>query len=302
MRLTYHILDVFTARRFAGNPLAVVLDADHLDGKRMQMIAREFNLSETVFVLTPRDPINAARLRIFTPTAELPFAGHPTVGTAVLLAQLRAGDLLRTDDVHLVLEELVGPVACAVRQHEGPARARFVLPRLPAPAGKAPAAAEIATALGLDKEDVGFERFAPSVFSAGVPFVMVPLASLDAVARAKPQMPAFETVFAGAGAPKAFVFAPECADSGHDFHARMFAPGLGMTEDPATGSAVAAFAGALMAARLPPDGEHGFVVEQGYEMGRPSLITLGLTVERGQLQEATISGTAVTVAEGVIDL
>ncbi len=138
MRRQYYLLDVFTDRPLAGNPLAVVIDSDGLDTAAMQKIAAEFNLSETVFVFPPRDPINTAALRIFTPKAELPFAGHPTIGTAVLIGELRAASLIRNQDVRLVLEEPVGAVICLARHRPGKARqAEFSLPKLPVRIGDA---------------------------------------------------------------------------------------------------------------------------------------------------------------------
>jgi len=162
MRRRYHILDVFTSVPLAGNPLAVVLDSAGLDTVAMQKIAREFNLSETVFVSDPADPVNFARLRIFTPTTELPFAGHPTVGAAVLLAKLQAPELLAAQDVGLTLEEGVGPVSCSVRHRRGEAaHASFDTPLLPEPAGDAPAFAELAS-LQKAKRRSGRAALAPS--------------------------------------------------------------------------------------------------------------------------------------------
>src|SRR5271166_483948 len=131
MRLAYHLLDVFTETPLAGNPLAVVPEADGLDFSQMQAIAREFNLSETVFVLTPRDPLHAARLRIFTPTQELPFAGHPTLGAACLIALLRAPDMIVKQPLGLALEEEIGSIACEVSHYQGPIRARLIAPQTP---------------------------------------------------------------------------------------------------------------------------------------------------------------------------
>ena len=165
MRRRYHVLDVFTDTALAGNPLAVVLDGEGLDAATMRAVAREFNLSETVFVGPPRDPINSARLRIFTPTMELPFAGHPTIGTAVLLAELNAGDLLARQDVGLVLEEGIGAISCSVRHRRGEAaHARFEAPRSAEPAGVAPEAAMLAAVLGLRPDDIGFAAHRASVF------------------------------------------------------------------------------------------------------------------------------------------
>lgn len=291
MRRRFHTLDVFTDAPLAGNPLAVVHDADGLDGARMQAIAREFNLSETVFVFAPRDPVNSARIRIFTPGRELPFAGHPTVGTAVLLAELRAPEVVARGELALVIEEEVGPVHCTARRGRAGPRASFALPRLPAEAGVPVPDAALAAALGLGDADIGFERHRPTVMSAGVPYTLVPLASVDAVDRARPDAARWPEGLA------AYLYAR--APGG--FHARMFAPEMGMVEDPATGSAAAAFAGAVMRFDAPADGEHAIEIRQGVAMGRPSLIGLGLEVEGGALVGATIGGGAVVVCEGTMD-
>jgi trans-2,3-dihydro-3-hydroxyanthranilate isomerase len=299
MRRAYYTLDVFADEALNGNPLAVVLDAEGLDDRRMQRIAREFNLSETVFVGEPKNPINSAAVRIFTPSRELPFAGHPTVGTAVLLAHLRARDLLATQDLRVVLEEAVGDVVCVARHRRGAAMAAyFHLPRLPEKLGPGPDPATLAAGLELDVSDVGFDAHAPVVMSAGVPYLMAPLNSREAVARARPD----RRLWGENGGPAAFLYCRETAEPGAEFHARMFGAGWGVYEDPATGSAVAAFAGALMASEPPGDGEAMYVIEQGYEMGRPSRISLGLRVEGGKLVDATIGGSARIVCEGFLDL
>ncbi len=171
MTRRFQTLDVFTETALAGNPLAVVLDAEGLDDARMQAVAAEFNLSETVFVFEPRNAINTARIRIFTPKRELPFAGHPTIGTAALIAQRRAGDLLAAQDLRIVLEESVGDIVCVARHRKGRAlAASFELPKLPEQLDYAPPAdAEIAAGLGLSIEDIGFKRHRPALFSAGAP-------------------------------------------------------------------------------------------------------------------------------------
>jgi trans-2,3-dihydro-3-hydroxyanthranilate isomerase len=299
MSRRYHTLDVFTEVALAGNQLAVVLDSEGLDDSRMQKIAREFNLSETVFVSEPRDPVNTAAVRIFTPAREMPFAGHPTVGTAVLLAHLRAPQLLRGEDLRVVLEEKVGDVVCVARHRRGQAMAAyFHLPRLPERLGEAPSKASLASDLGLEVEDIGFDRHEPSLFGAGTSNLFVPLRSLAAMARAKPDRKAW-----GAnGGPCLYLYTRETTRADSAFHARMFAAGWGVYEDPATGSAVAAFAGAVMAFEPPADGEHMIGIEQGVEMGRPSFISLGLEVRDGALSGATIGGSAVIVATGAIDL
>lgn len=286
----YVTLDVFAEERFAGNPLAVVLDCEGLDAAAMQKIAREFNLSETVFVLPPEDPIHLARLRIFMPTRELPFAGHPTVGAAVLLAFERGRG---REELNFLVEEEVGVVQCTARPLTAESgRARFDLPRLPQPIDLPAAEAEIVAALGLEAGDIGFAGHAISAFSAGVAFTLVPVRSLEAVTRIVPDRARLERT------GPIFAYTEETAREGSAFHARMLDPDLG--EDPATGSAAAAFAGAIMRFAPPHDGQHTYVVEQGYEIGRPSRIVLGLDVWRGRLEGATIGGEAVVVSEGRI--
>jgi trans-2,3-dihydro-3-hydroxyanthranilate isomerase len=266
----------------------------------MQAIAREFNLSETVFVLPPREDRHRARLRIFTPGRELPFAGHPTVGTAVLLAlRDRKGE---PGAVAFGLEETVGVVPCAVEiEEEGRGRARFRVPRLPEIWGEGREPAEAAWALGLDPGEIGFGRHGPSRHSAGVPFDFVPVATLDAIGRARPSVEAFQKVFGG-DHQSVFVYTQQTTHAGHHFHARMFAPSFGIAEDPATGSAAAGFAGVLMQFEPLGDGEHSFVVEQGYEMGRPSEIFLQIAIKDGVLASAEIGGGAVVVSEGILSL
>jgi trans-2,3-dihydro-3-hydroxyanthranilate isomerase len=180
-------------------------------------------------------------------------------------------------------------------------RAAFELPRLPAEAGPAPAPDAIAAALGLEPSDLGFGEFSPAAWSAGNPMYFVPVRSLAAIARARPGPARFERVFAIGGRAVAYLFCGEVSQTGHDFHARMFAPGLGVPEDPATGSAAAAFAGLLAAQGRYADGDHNVTIEQGYEMGRPSLMELAFTMHGGALAAASVGGGAVVVTEGMIE-
>ena len=285
MSRRYVVCDVFAGEALAGNPLAVVLDADDLDDARMQAIARELNLSETVFVRPAVEAPHRAALRIFTPARELPFAGHPTVGTAALLA-LHAGDARAAFE----LEEKIGAVACFVeRRDERRAVARFRAPRLPERLEPPPPAAAVAAALGLGVPDLAR---APEVWSAGVPFPCVALRSLDALARARPRG-TLDDVGAGFGHVYCYVAAGR-----RRIRARMFAPGAGVAEDPATGSAAAAFAGLLHARERPSDGRYDVAIEQGVEMGRPSRIDLRLVVRDAALAAVEIGGEVVVVAEG----
>jgi trans-2,3-dihydro-3-hydroxyanthranilate isomerase len=297
MRRRFVTLDVFAARRFAGNPLAVVLDAERLDTACMQMIAREFNLAETVFVLPARESSHRARLRIFTPIAELPFAGHPTVGTAVLLNRIDGGSARQ-----IVLEEGIGPIHCGTDSIDADrGRARFGLARSPEEAGEVASTETIAAALGLHPEDIGFGTFRPSRWSGGVPMTFVPVRGLDAIRRCQTNLVEWDAAFGQDDRGIAYVFCRETIEKGSAFHARMFAPRLGVPEDPATGAAAAAFSGVYVHFEHPPDGHREFSVEQGYEMGRPSLIGLSVTVLQHRLTAATVSGEAIVVSEGVIE-
>jgi trans-2,3-dihydro-3-hydroxyanthranilate isomerase len=300
MQLPYHVLNVFTEERFGGNPLAVVLDADGLDGARMQKIAREFNLSETVFVLKPERVAHTARVRIFTPVSELPFAGHPTVGTGALLAALSAPEPAGHRDALIVLEEGIGIVRVGVRLRPGAApHAEFDAPKLPAETGTLPAADRIAAALGLIPSEIGFENHRPTKYGAGNTFAFVPVASLDAIGKARVAAPHWDAALQGLGA---FLYCRQTVHTTSSFHARMFAPNVGIPEDPATGSAAAAFAGVVHRFDALPDGVHKRLIEQGYEMGRPSTIALTVEVVQGRLAAARIGGHAVRVAEGRVEV
>lgn len=296
MRRRYFTLDVFTTQRFAGNPLAVVLDAAGLETAGMQAIAREFNLPETVFVFPPSDSKHRARVRIFTPARELPFAGHPTVGTALLLARLDGGANPR----EIILAEQVGPVACQVQPGGEGGHATFVIPKMPERLGAVRDTAKLAAAFSLDASDLGLGTFAPENWTAGNPFAFVPVRGLEAIGRARPDMTRWNEAFGPGDPPGAFLFCREVANPVYAYHARMFAPAMGIVEDPATGSAVAAFAGVLAASGL-GDGQHAFTIEQGYEMGRPSLLHLSVIMRAGKLEAATVGGDAVTVSEGMIE-
>ncbi|WP_375463519.1 PhzF family phenazine biosynthesis protein [uncultured Methylobacterium sp.] len=285
-------LDVFTDRPLAGNPLAVVLDADGLNGPAMQGIAREFNLSETVFVCAPTDSRHRARLRIFTPARELPFAGHPTIGTAVLLA-LRDAHAGHADAVAFGLEEAVGTVPCIVEAGDGWGRARFRLPVLPEFLGSPPEATALASAFGLTASDIGFGRHRPSRHGVGPTFTFVPVTSRERLDAARTGDP-------GAGSDGFYLYAPDTEGPGLRFQARMFAPHHGIAEDPATGAAAAAFAGVLMQFETMADSTHDVAITQGVAMGRPSEIALRVTVEAGALRSVEVGGAAVIVSEGVL--
>jgi trans-2,3-dihydro-3-hydroxyanthranilate isomerase len=299
MQLAFHTLDVFTADRFAGNPLAVVLDADELDAGLMQRIAREFNLAETVFVQQPANPMHSARVRIFTPAAEIPFAGHPTVGAAILLAELKP---VAAGEAIIALEETIGIVRVGVRQRSGAASfAEFDSPKLPEETGTLPTIERLAAALGLIPREIGFANHRPSRFAVGNSFAFVPIASLEAIAKARVDSGHWSAL-AGQGLVGAYLYCRETAHTTSAFHARMFAPDMGIPEDPATGSAAAAFAGVIQRFDALPDGLHRRAIEQGFEMGRPSLVHVSLSIDGGKLNNVRIGGHAVRVSEGRITI
>ena len=301
MRLKFHTLDVFTSERYCGNPLAVVMDADELDMPAMLKIAREFNLSETVFVMASAKPAHTARVRIFTPGGEVPFAGHPTVGVAALLAELRSPETNGERDALIVLEENIGTVRVGVRQRPGEAaHAEFDVPKLPEPSAGVPPVDLLAAALGLIASEIGLENHRASAYSAGLPFVFVPVQTLAAMAKASIHTAHWSAAFGNTHAP--YLYCRETIHATSSFHARMFAPHMGITEDPATGSAAAAFAAVIVRYDSPRDGVHKKIIEQGFEMGRPSFIELSMVVKQSKLETVRIAGHAVRISDGTIEV
>ncbi len=299
MKHRFYTLDVFTDTPLAGNQLAVFTDAGQIPADRLQAIAREFNLSETVFVYPPVDPGNTARVRIFTPATELPFAGHPTIGTAILLAALgrvpRRGGKAR-----VVLEEGVGAVPVEVRFSGAvPTWAQLTVARLPEGGPLPPDDLELAEAISLEPADLDPD-LRPAAFSCGVPYLFVPVRNRDALAAAAPDLDTWRESLGDYWAPDLFLFTRDVERPGSDFRARMFAPLLGVPEDPATGSAVAAFAGYLAARERLSDGRHNWRIEQGFEMGRPSLLELESDVRDRVVYTVRVGGNAVIVSEGTM--
>lgn len=295
MRLHYYILDVFTRHKLEGNPLAIVLEADEVDSLTMQRIASEFNLSETVFLMRPRHARHLTSMRIFTKTRELPFAGHPTVGAAVLLG-------LRHRSTAVRIEEEIGVITAVTEKYsETSGNARFTLPQLPVDAGPAPDAEALSSVLGLTPDEIGFGDHRPSRFSAGVPFTLIPVANAAALRTIKVERRGWQDVF-GEKDSSAYVYTQTPEEKDCDLAARMFSPMMGIDEDPATGSAAAALAGAITAFSKLGEGQHAFTLRQGVEMNRPSRIRLQFKIEEGRLSHAAIGGDAVIIGEGKLDL
>jgi trans-2,3-dihydro-3-hydroxyanthranilate isomerase len=287
----YVTVDVFTDQAFGGNPLAVVLDAQGLDSAAMQSIAKEFNYSETTFVLPPADPAHTAHIRIFTPAEELPFAGHPNVGTAYVLA--REGNAAPG----LLFEEAAGLVPVAIlRAADEVIGAELTAPQ-PLQRATTISTAAIAACLSLAPGDIVTSVHEPVIASVGTKFVLAELATRDALRRAQPDFGGFSTAFAGHSSNKLYVYT---RDGGHgfDLHSRMFAPMGGMREDPATGSATVTLAALL--AEAGPDGETNLHIEQGRDMGRPSTLITRTIKHDGVVRSAHVGGRCVTMMRGVL--
>jgi trans-2,3-dihydro-3-hydroxyanthranilate isomerase len=299
MQRRYVTVDVFTERVFGGNPLAVVLDAEGLTAPQMQAIAAEFNYAETTFVLPSRAPHHTAHIRIFTPRTEVPFAGHPNVGTAVVLARHReatGGPALQ----HFIFEEAAGLVPLRLlREGDGIVGAELTAPESLA-IGSSVSAADAAECLSLSVSDINLASHPPQVLSVGLAFLVTELKSRDALRRAKPSTPSHERVLPAVGTDAIFSYCRGA--TAEALHARMFSPLDGIVEDPATGSAAAATISLLAALRPERDAETHWRIEQGLEMGRPSLL-LGRTEKReGTVAAVHISGRAVQVMSGLLYL
>ena len=304
MRLSFHTLDVFTTTRFGGNPLAVVLDADALDTATMQTVAREFNLSETVFVLKPDNPAHSARVRIFTPAAEMPFAGHPTVGTAALLAELRSPGVSGEQDAIIVLEEKIGPVRVGVKLRGGSATlAEFDAPRLPEEEGKSPSQDHLASALGLIPSEIGFENHRPTRYTAGNAFIFVPVATLEAIGQGTHRFvplgrrPSPGRTWSASSSIRDRWPTTRRPSMRACSRRTMASPRTRPRAAPRRRSPVS-----IHRFDEPTEGVHRRIIEQGFEMGRPSLIMVSLTVAQGRLGAVRIAGHAVRVSEGTIEI
>lgn len=288
MALRFHTLDVFTARAFGGNPLAVVLGGEALDTARMRAIAREFNLSETVFVLPATQAGARARLRIFTPLAELPFAGHPLVGTAVLLHALDG----LPQDADLAFDVGIGRVPLHVRRDAIAHHAEFTLTQPPRIADTPTSSDTLATLLGLRGNDVDGGAH---VVSCGLPALLVRLSAPELLAGIEPRMEGLRALLDALGARCVYAYARSHENDTH-WQARMFMPGIG--EDPATGSAAAALAALLAHQAGEAHARFDWTVHQGLEMNRPSRIHIAAECASGAIAAIRVGGHAVRVMEG----
>ncbi|WFU53410.1 PhzF family phenazine biosynthesis protein [Bradyrhizobium pachyrhizi] len=300
MQRRYITVDVFTDRAFGGNPLAVVLDAEGLSTEAMQAIATEFNYSETTFVLPPQDKANDAQVRIFTVRSEIPFAGHPNVGTAFVLASRAAKAPAR-----LRFEEKAGLVPVEILSDGG----RVIGAELTAPQAlqrtNEVSAAAAAACLSLTAADVKTDRHAPQVVSVGLPFLVVEIASREALKRARPDAAAFARTLAEIGRDVVYFYTSDVPASEQplDLQARMFHPGASsLSEDPATGSATAACAALLADIDPARDGELRLRIGQGVDMGRPSLLLTRVRKQAGAINSVHVGGGCVKMMEGTLNV
>lgn len=294
----YYICDVFTNRRFGGNQLAVLPDARGLTDRQLQQIAREFNFSETTFVFPPAADA-FRRVRIFSPFVEFPFAGHPNIGTAFVLASIgEVDDFDQTAEI--VFEELAGPVPMTLQKRED----RSIWCELKAPEplhlGETVPVDMVAAALSLDVTDLVTEHHPPRVASVGLPFLMVELKDRSALEASRINIAGFEKIESLGVSPFLHLYT-RCDDT-IGIRARMFAPFDGVPEDPATGSANCALAGLLAHLDSAPSGEYEWLIAQGDEMGRPSRLQARAAKKNSAVTDTWIGGNSVLVSKGVLYL
>ena len=294
MKYPFHLVDVFSSTPFGGNQLAILPDASGISTEGMQKIAREFNFPESSFVL-PIDDLNTYRVRIFTPRAELDFAGHPTIGTACALVMKQR--VQTADPIRLILEENIGPVMVDVAQRNGGYHGTLTLSgKIDAPTG-APVPAELAAVLSIEPAEVSQSFFA----GVGLPFCFAQLKSNEVVDRAAINRAAWTATLARAWSPNLFFFAGDLRDGGR-LYARMCAPALGVEEDPATGSACAALVGA-MASKYDFGGTaYRLSIQQGVSMGRRSEIEAEARKSAGLVTSVSVSGATAYIASGDIEV
>jgi trans-2,3-dihydro-3-hydroxyanthranilate isomerase len=298
-KLRYQLVDVFTSERFGGNPLAVFTNGRGVPKDMMQKIAKELNLSETVFVLPPDDPTDDWRLRIFNPASEMPMAGHPTIGTAVVLAREHLVDI-DSGDPMIRLEENVGviPVGFAVMDD-----GRLIITMgqpLPTFGAEYTDREQIAELLSLKVS--ALDDYPIEEVSCGIPFLFVPMQSLDAIRQVKLRLDIWERVLKNASAPHVFAFTREVEHAGSTVHARMFAPAFGILEDPATGAASGPLGCYLVNHGLVTDNPAVIVSEPGIEMGRPSFIHIQIDHSGGEINRVGVGGQCVYIGEGMIEI
>ncbi|NKB50185.1 MAG: PhzF family phenazine biosynthesis isomerase [Alphaproteobacteria bacterium] len=301
MKLEFVTVDVFTDRQFGGNPLAVVVDGAGLSDAQMQTIAAEFNLSETTFVLPPQNADHSAQVRIFTPRAELPFAGHPNVGTAFVLAQRLAQDSSSPEVDHLMFEEAAGLVRMELLRERGAVVGARLASPMPFEMGDEVPVDIIADACGLSVDDIETENHPPLIASCGVPFVIAEVKDCEVLATAKPRAHIFERHLPPNRMTGIHLHARAILQE-VDIQSRMFAPLHGINEDPATGSANVALIGLLAHLQDDPNEMMERRIGQGYALGRPSILNAAAEIKDDGTIATYIGGTCVPVMRGTLEI
>jgi trans-2,3-dihydro-3-hydroxyanthranilate isomerase len=296
MKYRFYTCDVFTDTRFGGNPLAVLPDAAGLSSREMQQIAREFNYSESTFVLPSRSG-HTRQVLIYTPTQEIPFAGHPNIGTAFVLAS--TGELGIGDETKIVFEEKAGLVPITIRRADGKIWCELQAPEALS-IGQTISVDLAAAALSLSPEEIVTSTHQPQVASVGLPFIMVELGERTALENARPNIPVLEEIHEGGIMPDIHVYT--LVDDGFDIRTRMFAPLDGIPEDPATGSANCALVAMLSHYKPESDGRFSWRIAQGVEMGRPSVLDARTEKQSGTVTGVWIAGYCTMVTEGYIEV
>jgi trans-2,3-dihydro-3-hydroxyanthranilate isomerase len=318
MPYQFYTADVFTAQMFGGNQLAIFPEAEGLTSTQMQLIAREFNYSETVFVFAPETVQGTFKLRIFTPHTELPFAGHPTVGTAYVLAAI--GMIHLTDEItRIIFEEGVGLIQVKIESKKGkPVYTELSTSKMPEFGPQTPSISELAAILSIQAEDILTEvdenlstinkennskiNYSPQAVSCGIPFLFIPVLNRRILAQIHLNREQWQKTLADYWAPSVYVFCVQSELVASKICSRMFAPSLGIDEDPATGAAATALAGYLGVRESLENGSLSWQIEQGFEMGRPSLIQVQADKQQGKITAIRVGGASVLVSQGVFNL
>jgi trans-2,3-dihydro-3-hydroxyanthranilate isomerase len=300
-KLQYCLVDVFTNRAFGGNPLAVFTDAQNLSADTMQALAKELNLSETSFVLPAHDPAHDYHVRIFTPAVELPMAGHPTIGTAFVLAHKHLIQATEPETT-LMFEEGVGIITVILKVQASHLQSIQMRQPLPTFGAEFSERAAIAQMLSLDPADLD-ATLPLEVVSCGVPFLFVPVKSLAAMRTIRFRRDVWERVLRDFETPHLFTFTQEVERAGPTVHSRMFAPAMGIAEDPATGAAHGPLGCYLVRHERVTSGRTVEIIgEQGVEMGRPSLIQVTIEHEGEHIAGVYVGGQCHFMGEGYIEL
>jgi len=298
LEYSFYVVDVFTDKKFEGNQLAVFPSAEGINDEQMQKIAKEFNYSETVFITSTGEKYSR-NVRIFTPRSEVDFAGHPNIGAAMLLA--RIGEFSNEKQVKIIFNEKVGQIPITIIFHNSePQKAELSTAKLPEE-GEVPPLIKIAKSISLEGSDIISSK-GPASFSCGLPFLFVPIISKEKLKKARINQEEWKKNISKTWAPQLYLFTHQTEFDESDFHARMFAPALGISEDPATGSAVAALSGYISKYIQKNDGKFSFVVEQGFEIDRPSIIEMSFSQKNQKIESVTVKGNAVIFSKGKIFL